>query len=66
MKKPRYPQIHVQVSSRNPLALIAAVRQALRLAHIDRSEIRRFTNEAFAFAGGDATRRVCSRWVDVV
>ena len=65
MAEPRYPQIHVEVRSPNPLALVAAVRYALRRAKVERSEIRRFTNEAFAFAGRIPARRICARWVDV-
>ena len=64
-KAPRYPEIQVRTASRNPLALVAAVRLALRRAHVDPNEIRRFSEEALARARGDSRRRVCARWVDV-
>lgn len=62
---PRYPQIQVRIASRNPLALVAAVRFALRQARVDPGEIQRFSEEALAIPGGDSRRRVCARWVDV-
>ena len=62
---PRYPEIQVRIASRNPLALVAAVRFALRQAHVEPREIRRFSEEALAIPGGDSRRRVCARWVDV-
>lgn len=62
---PRYPQIQVRIASSNPLALVAAVRFALRQAHVDPGEIQRFSHEALALSGGNARRRVCARWVDV-
>ena len=62
---PRYPQIRVRIASRNPLALVAAVRHALRRAHVDPGEIRRFSEEALGGSRGDKRRRVCARWVNV-
>ena len=59
---PRYPEIHVTVHSRNPCALIGAVRLALRRAGIDRDEIRSFSSEAFGNTDGDVVRQVCGRW----
>jgi len=59
----RYPRIRVQVRSEKPFALVAAVRQALRHAGIDRSEIRRFSDEALAAEDVD-TREICRRWVE--
>ena len=63
--QPRYPQIHVTVHSRNPCALIGAVRLALRQAGIDRSEIRTFSSEAFERPTADRVRQVCDRWATV-
>lgn len=62
---PRYPQIRVHTASRNPLALVAAVRLALRRARVDPGEIRRFSEEALELHEGDSRRRVCARWVEV-
>ncbi len=65
MSVPRYPDISVHVRSRNPLTLVAAVRQALREAHVERSEIRRFSSEALSSEDPGTRRRVCSEWVRV-
>ena len=64
MSDPRYPQIEVCTRSRNPLALVAAVRQALRQADVDKKEIQRFSREALA---GDPrrSRQICRHWVHV-
>ncbi len=45
MSRPRYPGIHVTLRSRNPYALVSAVRLAMRRARIGEEEILRFTNE---------------------
>lgn len=60
---PRYPKICVEIDSRNPLALVAAVREALRLAHVQRSEISRFSDEAFASDSPREVKKVCRQWV---
>ena len=60
---PRYPDVHVRLSSHHPLAAVSAVRHALRRAGVDRSEVLRFTEEAL-----DATHptaEVCRRWAYV-
>lgn len=59
----RYPQIRVACRSTNPLALVAAVRQALRRAGLPSDEVRRFSAEAFASAEPSSIRDVCRRWV---
>ena len=56
---PRYPQIQVTLHSRNPCALIGAVRQALREAGVDRDEIRSFSRQAFESSNEASVRRVC-------
>ena len=61
--QPRYPQIQVEVQSRNPLALVAAVREALRLAHVEPSEISEFSNEAFSTDSPKKVKEVCREWV---
>ena len=64
--EPRYPEIRVTVHSRNPCAVIGAVRQALRLAGVDREEIRSFSSEAFTTSAPDNVYEVCDRWAEVV
>jgi hypothetical protein len=59
---PRYPEIHVTVHSRNPCALIGAVRLALRQAGVDRDEIRTFSSEAFESDDHQGVRQICGRW----
>lgn len=62
--EPLYENIRVQTASKNPFALVAAVRLALRQARVGRPEIERFTREALS--GDDAAcRRVCREWVTV-
>jgi hypothetical protein len=61
---PRYPEIHVTIHSRNPCALIGAVRLALRRAGVDRDEIRTFSSEAFE-SSDDNVRQVCGRWANL-
>jgi hypothetical protein len=61
--QPRYPKISVGIESENPLALVAAVREALRLAHVKRSEISRFSNEAFSTESLNDVKEICEEWV---
>lgn len=63
--EPRYPEIRVQIQSKNPFALVAAVREALRLAHIEQAEIKKFSDEAFSSDSTSRLRRVCDAWVRV-
>ena len=65
MNPPRYPQIEVCTRSANPLALVAAVRQALRQAHVGRKEIRQFSSEALTARDPRRSRRICGHWVNV-
>lgn len=58
---PRYPEIHVQLCSSHPFAMVSAVRQAMRRHGLARQEIRRFTEEALQ---GD-TPEVCASWAVV-
>ena len=62
---PRYPEIHVRLRSRNPYALISAVRLALRQARVDEAEVYRFTEEALGAEEPRRMREVCSSWADV-
>ena len=61
--QPQYPEIRVQVESQNPLALVAAVREAMRRAQVERSEITRFSEEALGEHDDQRSREICSRWV---
>jgi len=65
---PRFPEVHVTLRSDNRWAVASAVRQALRRAGKDRSEIDRFESEAMAAMGAsdpELLRQVCSRWVQL-
>lgn len=62
---PRYPEICVELHSHNPLALVAAVREALRLAHVETSEISRFSDQALTAPEPRRVREVCRSWVIV-
>ena len=64
MSSPRYPTIRVHTRSRNPITLIAAVRAAMRKAHVDRSQIREFSDQVFD-DDARAPERVCREWVEV-
>ena len=61
----RHPDLHVMLESRNPLALVAAIREELRRARVEREEIRRFSDEALSQQDPLGIRRVCRQWVDV-
>lgn len=60
-----YPDIQIRLHSRNPFALVSAVRQALRHSHVDHREIERFTEEALREPEPDRVRDVCSSWAVV-
>ena len=60
---PRYPEICVESHSHNPLALVAAVREAMRLAHVENSEISRFSDQALTAPEPRRIREVCRKWV---
>ena len=65
---PRFPEVHVTLRSENRWAVASAVRQALRRAGKDRSEIDRFEAEAMAAIGApdpEQLRQVCQRWVEL-
>ncbi len=62
---PRYPDIHVRLNSRNPYALVSAIRLALRQAQVDESEVFRFTEEALENEEPRRMREVCGSWADV-
>lgn len=63
MTMPRYPGIRVCIRSHNPMALVAAVRHALRHARVERSEVRRFSSQAFEHLSPEELEQVCREWV---
>ena len=63
--EPRYPQIHVHTPSRNPLTLVAAIREELRRARAGEEEIRRFSRQALAGSEPAEIREVCRSWAVV-
>ena len=63
---PRYPELRVSIRSHNPLALVAAVREELRLAGAERDDIARFTDQALARRDERHVVAVARRWVGVV
>ena len=63
--EPRYPQIRVRTSSRNPLTLVAVIREELRRARAGEEEIRRFSRQALADSEPAEIRQVCRDWAVV-
>ena len=63
--EPRYPQIRVRTRSRNPLALVAAIREELRRARAGEDEIRRFSRQALTVREPARIREVCRHWAVV-
>ena len=63
---PRYPQLRVSIRSHNPLALVAAVREELRLAGAERREIAHFTAQALARPDESHVVQVARRWIGAV
>lgn len=61
---PRYPEISIHLRSRNPLAAVSAVRQAMRRVGVDRAEIKRFSEQALAHDMRGAWQ-VCEAWARV-
>jgi len=59
---PRYPDLRVSLHTDNPLAMVSAVRLALRKAGTDRGEIERFTREAL---NSPDPQDFCDQWVRV-
>lgn len=61
----RFPRIQVSVRSRNPLAVVAAVREQMRRAEVEPETIRRFSDEALSQQEDRRILEVCGDWVDV-
>ena len=63
MSNPRYPSVQVELNSSHPLALVSAIRQAMRRSGVDSREIHRFSQEAFATQDDpEQLHRLCRRW----
>lgn len=65
MLMPRYPDIQICLHSRNPLAMVSAVRSALRSADVDACEIRRFSEQALSEDEPARVHDICSQWTDI-
>lgn len=61
----RYPKIRVRTESENPFALVAAVREEMRLARIESQEIELFSEQALSQAREEKIREVCKAWVNL-
>ena len=61
----RFPRIQVSVRSRNPLAVVAAVREEMRLAAVEPDLIRRFSDEALSESDSERIIQICGDWVNV-
>ncbi len=62
---PRYPDIRIRLHSRNPFALVSAVRFALRRSQVDLGEIERFTEEALRDEDPRHVQQVCAAWAAI-
>ncbi len=60
---PRYPELRVSIRSHNPLALVAAVREELRLAGARHTEIARFSDQALKYPDAPHVLEVAQRWI---
>lgn len=60
------PPIRVRIHSRNPFAMVSAIRTALRHRHVDRDRIAEFTSEALSQGSPGEIRRYCESWADFV
>ena len=60
---PMYPQIQISLRSRNPFALVSAIRYSLRRAGTSPAEIERFSQEALSTQDPRRLEELCSRWV---
>ena len=60
------PPIRVRIHSRNPFAMVSAIRTALRRSDVDRDRIASFTDEALSQGSPGEIRRFCESWADFV
>ena len=63
---PRYPELRVSTRSHNPLALVAAVREELRLAGARHTDIARFSDQALARPDAPHVLAVAEEWIGAV
>ena len=61
----RFPRIQVSVRSRNPWAVVAAVREEMRLADVAPETIRRFSDEALSQDEDRRILEICGDWVNL-
>ena len=65
MTSPRFPQLHIRLHSRNPLAMVSAVRLAMRRSRMGHDVIDTFTEEALGQDEPGQIRQVCANWAQV-
>lgn len=65
MSHPRYPSLHIHLQSKNPFALVSAVRLAMRRSEVPSEEIARFTDEALRSEEPVDIWQVCTEWASV-
>lgn len=58
-----YPEIRVSMHSRNPFALVSAIRWGMRRAGTPPAEIERFSQEALSTQDPRRFEELCSQWV---
>ena len=63
MGRPMYPEIRVNLRSRNRFALVSAIRYGMRRAGTPHSEIERFSQEALSTQDAGHFEELCNRWV---
>ena len=65
-RRPRYPDLRIAVQSDNPLVMVAAVREELRLVGAPPDEIRDFSDQALSTGvDREIIRQVVEEWVGV-
>lgn len=64
LTSPRHPLVRLTLHSRNPLAWVSGVRQALRTNGASHDEIARFSTDALESRDREETWKVIANWVD--
>ncbi len=63
-RRPRYPGVRISLRSDNPLVMVAAVRQELRMAGAQPEEISDFSDQALSTGvDRELVRQVVDEWV---
>lgn len=60
---PLYPEVHINLRSRNRYAMVSAIRQAMRRAGSSPGEIEDFSREALTTPDPRRFEELCSGWV---